>query len=231
VSDLAVPGRTDIEGTTALVWSVIRSGAALQIAPQVVRFESSSVVNAASSRAAIAPGAIATVFGAGLARAGFETQVTVGGLRATVLAALPFQVNLVLPGELSPGEHVLRIVSPIGTAEKTITVGAAAPAIFMTSATRGAVLNADGSLNAPTRPARRDSVISIYGTGFAADQPVTALIGNRSVAVRYSGPAPGFPGLTQINVELPASLAPDLALPLVLEQGGQRTPVLELAVE
>ncbi|HET8547584.1 MAG TPA: Ig-like domain-containing protein, partial [Bryobacteraceae bacterium] len=230
VSDLVSAGQTQIDGGTALTWSITRTGPMLQIAPQTIRFESNSVVNAASFKPGIAPATIAAAYGAGLARAGAETRIEIAGKPAVVLAALPFQVNFVLP-EVPPGEHVIRIVSPSGSLERNILIDSQAPAVFMVDARRGAVLNIDGSLNGPTNPARRGSAVSIYGTGFGENDPVVALINGRSVPVTYAGAAPDFMGLTQVNVALPETLPPDLTLPLVLRQAARDTPPIELAVD
>jgi uncharacterized protein (TIGR03437 family) len=148
-----------------------------------------------------------------------------------VLNATPFQVNFVVPAGIAPGQHTVRVTSPFGSLERRIVLEPSSPAIFQVETRRGAVLNADYALNAPTRPARRGSVISVYGTGFAATEPVTALVNGRTIPVRYAGAAPGFLGLTQINVELPESLAPDLSLSLVLRQGERETGAIEVAVE
>jgi uncharacterized protein (TIGR03437 family) len=51
--------------------------------------------------------------------------------------------------------------------------------------------------------------LSLYGTGIrgAASGAVYVLINGASVPVLYAGPQPTYPGLDQINVALPASLA------------------------
>jgi uncharacterized protein (TIGR03437 family) len=45
-------------------------------------------------------------------------------------------------------------------------------------------------------------------------------IGGVNAVVKYAGAAPGsVAGLTQINVEVPAALAPALALPVIVKIG------------
>ena len=50
--------------------------------------------------------------------------------------------------------------------------------------------------------------------------PVTAVIGGVTLNAAYAGVSPGTPGLYQVNVALPATMPPGLALPLYLKQGG-----------
>src|SRR5690606_32742839 len=83
--------------------------------------------------------------------------------------------------------------------------------------------HANGSVITPANPARRNETIIIYGTGFGPVQtPQTtgaaapgvgevrtsaiplATIGNFSASVAFSGLAPNFVGLNQINIRVPA---------------------------
>jgi len=78
---------------------------------------------------------------------------------------------------------------------------------------RGAILNQDGTINQPTNPARRGAIVVIFGTGFGAVSsgpalsttvvPVTARFGSRTAPASFSGLAPGFVGLYQVNVTVP----------------------------
>jgi len=117
--------------------------------------------------------------------------------------------------------------------QNTITVQPANPALFTTNlATDGpaVALNQDGSLNSATRPAARGSVISLWGTGtgqtlpssvdgqaapvgtlLRTKLPVTVAIGGQDAEVQFAGAAPGFAGLTQINVRVPPTAAPGSA--------------------
>jgi len=57
-------------------------------------------------------------------------------------------------------------------------------------------------------PAAEQATLILYGTGLSTTSGVTATIGGASVPVAYSGPQGTFPGLDQINIPLPADLAP-----------------------
>jgi len=79
-----------------------------------------------------------------------------------------------------------------------ITVTDAAPALYP------AILNQDGSVNSAVNPAARGSVIELYGTGFGiSGLPVSVSVGGYSAQVLYAGPVSGYPGLFQVNAQVP----------------------------
>ena len=93
-------------------------------------------------------------------------------------------------------------------------------------------------MNSFANPASAGSVIMVYGTGFGALNPplsdgqaatdavptllpVTATVGGVPANVLYAGAAPGLvAGLVQINLQIPAGLAPSPAIPLSVMVGG-----------
>ena len=205
--------------------------------PQRIEFAVSGILNAASFSPQLAPGALVTVFGQGLGAPDRAPAIQVGGRPAEVVYVTSFQANLALPVDLAPGTHSLRIDSLYGTQEQLVNVGLVAPALFAIEAGRGAILNQNGSRNEPTAPAGRGEVIVVYGTGLGrlvpqgefsvAESPVSAWIEDTPVEVLYAGAAPGFPGLNQLNLRIPAFLPPGMDLRLSVEQAGVRTgPVL-----
>ncbi len=99
-------------------------------------------------------------------------------------------------------------------------------------------LNADGSLNSASHPAAKGSVVSLWGSGFGPADPalpdgvlapseplsrlvlrVTATIGGANADVLFAGAAPGFAGLTQINLRVPESVSGQGAAQIVLNAG------------
>lgn len=237
----ALGGRAELSAATSSAYRLERSAGRLSVKPQQASIQARGVVNAASFAPNLAPGVLAAIFGAGLARDSGETQVEIGGLPATVLAATPFQVNVQTPAELKAGPHLLRLRSPFGQVEQMITLEEVAPAIFQLPGGLGAVVNQDGSLNTPTNPARRGQVIVVYCTGLGevtrtgtlqtAVTPVTAVVDGVELPVAFAGLTPGFLGLYQVNVPIPASLPPRLDATLRLKQGQALSNAVPLALQ
>ena len=191
-----------------------RPGVQLTVTIQDANFASRAVVNGATFTSDLAPGELAAIFGTGLARSGTAT-VEVDDQPATVIAATPFQVNIQLPLDLAAGGHTLRITSANGVSEQPIELQQNAPAVFrldpsLVGANKGATLNQDGKLNLPSNPARRGSVITVFGTGFGTVKatgnlftvtaPVTVILSGQEVPVAFAGLTPGFVGLYQNSV-------------------------------
>ena len=59
----------------------------------------------------------------------------------------------------------------------------------------------------------------------------TVTIGGVSTRVLFSGMAPGFVGLWQINAEVPQSVTPGNAVPLVISAGGVSSNTVTIAVQ
>ena len=109
-------------------------------------------------------------------------------------------------------------------------IALAAPGIFtlnQTGAGRGAVLHgASGAAVTDANPARPGEVLSVFVSGLGTTspaatsgsaatsfplqtttRPVTGSIGGLSAPVSFSGLAPGFAGLYQVNIQVPEAVA------------------------
>jgi len=147
--------------------------------------------------------------------------VSVNGVAAPVYFVSPSQVNFLLPFAVTPGLRNVEVKTSSATLTGTVRVISAAPGIFA-NPTGGAVLNQDGALNADAARAGRGQVISIYATGPGAlsraiedgtgapSSPLAlttstpdVFIAGVPAAVQFSGMAPGFSGLWQINAVVP----------------------------
>lgn len=223
-------------------YMVSRPAVRLELANLSTAFAANAVVNAATFGSGIAPGGLMAIFGSGLSGPGAATSIEVNGAAARVLAATPFQVNAEVPAALAPGTYPMRIQSAFGSAEQPVAVAEAAPGIFLVGGPGvGAVVNGDGKLNAPTVPARRGQVVTIYGTGFGAvnrqgalsvtRNPVVALVNGQELPVSFAGLTPGFVGLYQVNLQLPQAMAPGLELPLAVRQAGVDSNTVFLSVQ
>jgi uncharacterized protein (TIGR03437 family) len=159
--------------------------------------------------------------------------LTIGGKPASLLFASPTQINAQIPWELDGQISADVVVSLNGTSSlpSTISLVPASPAIFTVNQSGGdigAVLHAsDGSLVTAANPARADEFLAIFATGLGGTVPIvasgaqassdpisntrimpTVTIGGISAPVNFSGLAPGFVGLDQINIQVPGGLQP-----------------------
>ncbi len=200
---------------------------------RVVAAESLAVVNAASYYGgAVAADSIATAFGANLALrtesaqaiplplAMAGTAVTVNGLPAQLLYVSSEQINFVIPADVKPGIASVLVSNPFGTfALGHITIAAAAPAIFTADASgRGdaaAVATADGVTYQQTPFALtvngKPNYLLLFGTGLRRAEHVSVTMGGVAAQVLYAGAQGQYVGLDQLNIELPAGLAEQLA--------------------
>ena len=167
----------------------------------------------------------------------------------------PQQINALLPLDLTLGSYSLSVESASvrGNAVE-ISVAAAAPGIFALSSNgrgQGIFVKPDGSLVTVTNPAARGSVVLLYATGLgdvyppvatgepgASDEPLNRTLQTPRVffdvfeaEVLYSGLAPGFAGLYQVNVRVPARLSPATNIPVTLSIGGAASNRLTIPVQ
>ncbi len=191
------------------------------------------------------------------ATAGRWNYSPVGSLEAPLLFVGPNQINFQLPPGISLGDAVpAQITKPDGsTLLTTVRITAAAPGIFsvlMNGQGQAALLNQDNSPNFGTNPAKRGSVIQIFATGAGETDPPllpgepapasgnplvltqvqpTVTIGGKTARVLFSGLAPGFVGLWQINAEVPGDVTPGPAVPLSITAGGVASNTVTIAVQ
>ena len=161
------------------------------------------------------------------------SEVLVNGCPATPLFAVDNvssqqQINFQAPWEIAGQQAVaVQVVNSGGISPMIdIPVLAEQPGIINYSSggvTYGAILHADYSLATPANPVTAGETVLIYGTGLGlvstpqADGNAangestiglpTVTIGGASAMVVFSGLAPGFVGLNQVNVVVPAGLA------------------------
>jgi sugar lactone lactonase YvrE len=171
-----------------------------------------TVVNAASlATGPIAPGEIVTVFGSGFDAT--QTQLLFNGAAAKLFYTSATQINALAPPSLPANSSSMVSVVVNGTpvAESSTPVASVAPGIFTTASGSGqaAADNQDGSLNSATNPAPRGSIVSFYATGQGSSSgAVTLTVG-------------GFPGLMQINAQIPSGFFLQAGIqPVVLSIGG-----------
>jgi adhesin/invasin len=163
------------------------------------------------------------------------TTVTVNGLPAPLFYASPTQINFQMSsGIVGAQAQVVVSNQPAvssralsASAQQTVTLTEVDPGLFVTPDRRAAALNGDLSPHTPATPVPTGGHIILFTTGEgsvtppAADgvpapasplslinAPVQVTIGGNPAVVEFQGLAPGFAGLGQLNVIVPAGLAP-----------------------
>ena len=211
------------------------------------------VVNAASYvGGGVAPGEIVTLFGSAMGPAELvrlrltedrrlattlaETHILFDGVPAPLMYVSEKQSSAIVPYAVSGRTSVEVQVEYKGVRSEAVTVPVlpSRPGIFSMDGTgegQGAILNEDGSVNSPSNPARRGSIITLYGTGggeaapgvvdgqiVSGVPPLTSLPvsvffdfryfggGSKAGEVLYAGGVSGsVAGLLQVNVRVPAN--------------------------
>ena len=189
----------------------------------------------ATPRGQAAPGALVNVVGANLGPAAeaaaqatsnplprslVNTYVAVEGVRAPLSATSQGQIEIQIPGDLPAGSANI-VVSVSGEMSNTFVTGlpAALPAIL------AIVHQSDGSVVGHADPAVAGETLVVYMAGLGAvnaslsfgeaapaiPPAATALtpqatLGNTPVSVVFSELSPGFVGLYQVAVVMPATL-------------------------
>jgi hypothetical protein len=114
-----------------------------------------------------------------------------------------------IPGDLGSPQSSAEIYHP------AITMPA--PVVLSVAGSQAAILHASTQrIVSQNQPAAAGEALEIYMTGLIDGGiiPPRAFIGGRMAEVLYFGNAPGFPGLNQINVRVPADVTPGLAVPV-----------------
>jgi uncharacterized protein (TIGR03437 family) len=163
---------------------------------------------------------------------GTGVHILVGGIPANLYYVSPGQINFLIPVNLLPGPINLQLViDGLAGPLVPLQLAAAAPALFQLDLQYAVATHADGSVITHSAPAKPGEVVVLYATGLGQTTPPLAycelpasaawlehatdfqlLVDGLAVdshAVLYAGIAPGFAGLYQINVMLPASSGPD----------------------
>jgi uncharacterized protein (TIGR03437 family) len=162
------------------------------------------------------------------------------------------QINLQVPFELAGAANADITVERDGQSSVPVTVpvAASAPGIFVMNGRDAIVVrNSDNSLATRDRPARRGEFVYFYTTGLGAVEnapptgqaaptaplarallPPVITLGGVPCEVLFAGLAPGFVGVFQLNVQMPAQAASG-AQDLVVVSGGVSSRAATVHVE
>jgi uncharacterized protein (TIGR03437 family) len=253
---------------------------------RVLQFlKSAAVVNAATFQTSVpvGQGALATLFGAGLASDKATVSATTWP-KALLNRQLVFNDDIAAPlYYLDQGQANFQVPSnaPLGSdrvavrvadtgelvAGGSVLVAASSPGMFTANQNgsgQAAVVNQDGTINGASNPAPVGSTILIYGTGQGQVSPAvsdgTAAPGPPGLAntvavptsdgktclnsqpsmcvsfgaafgdVKYSGLAPAYIGLWQINVVVPQGTAAGSAVPVRVIINGTPSNTVSVSV-
>ncbi len=209
------------------------------------------------------PGQNTTAPGGQLQTSSNGTSVTIGGIPAPLYFVSATQVNMQVPFEMQGKSSAAVVLTYNNGQSPTYTLPlrTADPGIFISNG-RMAILNVAGSQITPSNPAHVGDYVSIFATGLGTVQAqctgtgctaitiqtgqlapttplfntqgtVTVTIGGQPANVTFSGLAPLFAGLYQVNVQVPAGTAAGdqpLVLQIATSSGTVVTQPLPLAV-
>jgi uncharacterized protein (TIGR03437 family) len=165
------------------------------------------ITNAADYTLTLAPGGIASIFGAGFAASPaasttFPLQTTlntvsvnVSGRAAPLFYVSGTQINFQVPYATAAG--IASVTVKVGTQQSSaaqMVVAAFSPGFFQYGAGRGVIQNHDYSLNSATNPAPGGTFIIAYLTGIGAAS------GNVADGVASPSPAVQFPGTATATI-------------------------------
>jgi len=241
--------------------STVPISASLRILSEAPKISAGGIVNAASFQPGPISGSeILTIFGSGLGPdqpqggrtpAAGELPTTLGGTRV-LLNDQPLPLLYVQNNEISAiaisdivgNEHLTMSIEMGGTRAISTTIDTAqfSPAFFTRGSSGSGVLaavNADGSVNSPSHPAKRGSIVLLYGTGLSGSElvpidaclrdlfssnllglagaPVEVDIGGKVADVLYAGTIPGeVCAVQQLDVAVPEDSDVGPAVPVTL---------------
>jgi uncharacterized protein (TIGR03437 family) len=181
------------------------------------------------------------------------TTVTVGGKTAPIYSVVNLngveQVSFQVPVDVAPGTGI-PVVLNNGFASATAQIGLTATqlGIFTIDGTEAAALHSDYSLITAAKPAAPNETIIVFCTGLGAVSPsvptgaaasgsvlswstatYTATVAGQNAPVGFSGLAPYYVALGQVNLTVPSG-APSGPQDLVITGGGTTSNVVKIQV-
>ena len=250
VDAAAQPG-VEVPATPKFTSSTSLNGASFiagNVAPcQLVSFFGSALGPTAPSSLQLTPD------GKAVTKVLADTRVLFDGEAAPLMFVSSSQINAIVPASVAQRrlttvqiEYKEQLSDPV-----ILPIGTARPGIFTIPASTQAVAQnfPDNSLNGATSPVTRGSVLTVFGTSGGATAPacedasviplearalqmgLSATVGGIPAGVIYGGSTPGFPGLMQFNIQIPADAPVGDAVPLMIGVGETQTqPNVTIAI-
>jgi uncharacterized protein (TIGR03437 family) len=179
-----------------------------------------------------------------------DVFVTINGVRAPLYFVSEGQINAQVPWELGTSGTATVIVNRggVASAPAQVALTTSAPGLFMVAGgTQAIAINGDGTIAAApgsipglnTHPAKSGETLVLYATGLGPVTPdilsgrdsldqlrstVTmpvVTIGGTQATVVFSGLAPQFVGVNQLNVTVPGGVTVGGNVPIEIRMGGR----------
>lgn len=187
-----------------------------------------------------------------LAGVGVNVEDSSGAIRAAPLFFVsPGQVNFLLPEGTAPGPAVIRVSGPSGSFRAPALVKTVSPGLFGVGGLAAANVTvfrngAQTSYNAlragpagnlelapiDLGPEDQQVFLVLYGTGIRKLAGGAAVrVGNLEVGTLYAGSQGVFPGLDQINIQLPRALKGAGIVDVTLTAEGLTTNAVKIHVQ
>lgn len=157
----------------------------------------------------------------------------------------PMQINYQIPGDTAPGAATVTVfIGDEAVAAGAARIMATAPAILtLNQSGSGPAMAVDAFTGeaAPfnaTQANGQPNIIAVFGTGLGADvtdadgnanTSTQALMDGNPITTLYAGRAPGFVGLNQFNLALPAGIASG-AHTLTIGRGGSTSNMVIITI-
>lgn len=182
------------------------------------------------------------------------STVVLAGISMPLLFSSDGQVNAVVPFEIAVNttQQVILTRGSSTSVPQGLTISAAAPGIFTADSSgkgQGIIFGPSGNIADAAHPVTAGDVVVIYCTGLGkVDNPVptgspalasplshvlnktTVTIGGVQVDPQFAGLTPGFVGLYQVNVGIPAGIAASNQVPVFITAAGQPSLPVTIAV-
>lgn len=167
-----------------------------------------------------------------------------------VIYVSPTQINVQVPWEIKGQSDVqIKVINGVEGNVLSVPLSNYSPAFFEIATNTVAALDTNNQVISSGHPAVRGQAIQLFanGLGPVSNEPATGdpapssplsrttsdpavTIGGQQAAVSFSGLAPGFAGLYQINVTVPTGLAPG-TYPIVMTIGGKTSNTSGITVQ
>ena len=178
--------------------------------------------------------------------------VTLNNIALPLYATSPTQINAQIPPDLAPGTYPLvvrSIARQAAAPSQSLAVSKYGPAVVVDGNGQAALFHSNGTPVNKDFPTTRDERLTLYALGLgpttggtvtagapspsnplAVTGPVEVFFGDptykqAAIVVEWSGLAPGYAGLYQINLYVPGFHMNGDALPITLRVGGVSSPV------